>query len=174
MQRCDLDPNILCKNAGVEMCDMSHNEVMSHPRWRNHGNTRKTQKNYQKLCTNPIQLFCSYPSRDMVFHSFYLSYLSGQQVAQFFLHVMVLQTNQYSRSCFWGNGIEHPQNASCRPKFIAIPWQPQIIRRLKIAVGRYPKINPKPQPGTSLLKSNYLLPILSSISFHLITFALNP
>ena len=48
MQRCDLDPNILCENSGVEMCDMSHNEVMSHPPSQNHGNTRKTQKNYEK------------------------------------------------------------------------------------------------------------------------------
>ena len=75
MQRCDLDPNILCKNAGVEMCYMPHNEVPSHSRSENHGNTRKTQKNYYKLCTNPIQLFCSYPLRGMVFHSF-LSQLS--------------------------------------------------------------------------------------------------
>ena len=132
MQRCDLDPNILCKNAGVEMCDMPHNEVTSHSRSENHGNTRKTQKNYYKLCTNPIQLFCSYPLRGMVFHSFYLSYLSGQQAAHFLLHVMVLQTNQYSRSCFWSNGIENPQNASCLPKYIAILSQPQIIRSLQI------------------------------------------
>ena len=46
MQGCDLDPNILCKNAGVEMCDMSHNEVMSNHGLQNYGNTRKTQKKF--------------------------------------------------------------------------------------------------------------------------------
>ena len=89
----------------------------------------------------------------MVFHSFYLCFSSRWIPGNTDFVTCNGITNKpifsllFLKQRYW-------KSAKCNLStkiYIALLWQPQIIRSLQIAVGRSPKISPKPQPGTSLL-----------------------